>query len=177
MRIAFIDWTVASCCLYGNKVSGSTKHREGLDCTEAMERILMHGTDDNAWDFPLCLLLNYSSATWSTSTNQKCLLLKVVTIKICMNRKAEKTEKYTGKLWSVRTQEMWRCEHVTNCCGLYIHTDTNLLEDPVTFCRTTCEPHHLVNTISHITFTNNAVTRDVKPCSSLDKNSSYNITC
>jgi len=40
-----------------------------------------------------------------------------------------------------------------------------------------CEPHHLVNMISHITFTNNAVTRDVKPCSSLDRNSSYNITC
>ena len=64
---------------------------------------------------------------------------------------------------------------MTYCCGLYIHTDTNLLEDPVTF-RRTREPYHLVNTISHITYTNNAVTWDVKLCSSLDRNSSY-VTC
>lgn len=65
------------------------------------------------------------------------VLPNVITIKICVHRKAEKTEEYTGILWSVRSREMWRCERVTYCCGLYIHTDTNILEDPVTFRRTT----------------------------------------
>jgi hypothetical protein len=40
MRIAFTD-----CCL---KVSGTTKHREALDCTEVMERIPMDGMHDIA---------------------------------------------------------------------------------------------------------------------------------
>lgn len=70
MRTAFTDWPTASCCQHGNKVSGSTKRREGPDCTETMERIPMDGTHANAWDFTLYPLWYYSSAPWSTSTNQ-----------------------------------------------------------------------------------------------------------
>ena len=64
------DRPAASCCQHGNKVSGSTKRRERLDCIEVMEGIPMDGTHANAWDFPLCPLWHYSSAAWSTPNNQ-----------------------------------------------------------------------------------------------------------
>jgi hypothetical protein len=42
MRTAFTDrW------LCDDKMSGTTKHREALDSTEAMKRIPMVGMDDN----------------------------------------------------------------------------------------------------------------------------------
>jgi hypothetical protein len=42
-----------------------------------MERIHMDGTDYNAWDFPLWLLLYDSSAPWQTSTNQSACYQKL----------------------------------------------------------------------------------------------------
>jgi hypothetical protein len=79
-------------------VSGSTKCKEGLDCAAAMERIPMDGTDDKCLGFPTLPTVVLLFSPLVNINQSKCLLPEVISIKICVNRKAEKTEEYTGIL-------------------------------------------------------------------------------